>query len=160
MKLNETYDYPAGPEAVYALISDADFREAAAISGGAEDVKVTVEPDGDGHTVTLVRTEVADMPDFVKKISGDKVTVKQVEQWGGPDANGGRKATVKMSVSGQPAGMAGTAALAPDGKGTSFTVSGDVKVSIPFVGKKVEPLIAKAIKASLRHDVAEGKKRL
>jgi hypothetical protein len=160
MKLNETYDYPAGPEAVYALISDADFRKAAAVSGGAEDVTVTIEPDGDGHTVTIVRTEEADMPDFVKKISGDKVTVKQVEQWGAPDADGSRKAKVKMSVSGQPAGMEGTAAIKPDGKGTDFTVSGDVKVSIPFVGKKVEPLIARAIKASLRHDVDEGKKRL
>jgi hypothetical protein len=160
MKLHESFDYPADPEAVFGLISDADFREEATVSGGGENVKVMVEPDGDGATVTVIRTQPAELPDFIKKMTGDTVTVKQVEQWGGPDAKGARKAKIKMSVTGQPAGLEGTASITPDGKGSNFTVAGDVKVSIPFVGKKIEPVIAKAIVASLRHEVKEGQKRL
>lgn len=161
MKLQESFDYHADPEAVYGLISDADFREKATISGGGEDVSVTVEPTGDGATVTILRTMPNDeMPDAVKKLVGNTVTVKQVEQWGAPKADGSRQAKVKMSVSGQPAGMEGTASITPDGAGSNFTVSGEVKVSIPFLGKKIEPMVAKAITASIRHEVKEGQKLL
>jgi hypothetical protein len=160
MKLHESFDYPAGPEAVFALISDPEFRRDATISAGGEDVKVTVEPSGDGITVTIVRKQPADVPEAIKKFTGESVTIKQLERWGGPDAKGGRKAKVEMSVAGQPARMQGSATLEPNGKGTAFTVSGEVKVNVPFVGKKIEPSIAKAVSASLRHDVREGTKRL
>jgi hypothetical protein len=160
MKIRESFEYPAGPEAVFSLISDADFRKDATVSAGGKDVNVTVERKGDGTIVTITRRQPADLPDAIKKIAGDMVGIKQVEEWGAADAGGGRKAKVKMSVVGQPAGLEGTATLAPDGQRTSFTVSGEVKVSVPFIGKKFEPFIAKAVAASLRHDVKEGTKRL
>lgn len=161
MKLHESFDYPADAETVYGLVTDADFREESTISGGGTDVKVTVEPDGEGTKVTVVRTMPNDgMPDAMKKLAGETVTIKQVEQWGGAGADGTRKAKVKLAVSGQPAGMEGTVTIAPDGKGSTFTVVGDVKVNVPFLGKKIEPMIAKAITASLRHEVKEGTKRL
>jgi hypothetical protein len=161
MKLHESFEYPADAEAVYGLVTDAGFREDSTISGGGKDVKVTVEPDGDGATVTVIRTMPNDgMPDAMKKLAGDTVTIKQVEQWGAPDAKGGRKAKIKLSVIGQPAGMEGTVSITPDGKGSAFTLSGDVKVNVPFLGRKIEPMVAKAITASLRHEVKEGTKRL
>jgi hypothetical protein len=161
MKLHESFDYPADADAVYGLITDAGFREDSTISGGGTDVKVTVEPDGEGATVTIVRTMPNDgMPDAMKKLAGASVTIKQVERWSAPDANGARKAKIKLSIIGQPAGMEGTASITPDGKGSAFSVSGDVKVNVPFLGRKIEPMVAKAITASLRHEVKEGTKRL
>jgi hypothetical protein len=161
MKLHESFDYPADADAVYGLITDAGFREDATISGGGKDVTVTVEPDGEGATVTVVRTMPNDgMPDAMKRLAGASVTIKQVERWGAPEANGGRKAKIKLSIIGQPAGMEGTASITPDGKGSAFSVSGDVKVNVPFLGRKIEPMVAKAITASLRHEVKEGTKRL
>ena len=77
-----------------------------------------------------------------------------------PAADGTRTATVSMKVSGQPAGFKGKATLSPDGKGAEFVVAGDVKVDVPFVGKKFEPIIAKAVEASLRYDVKAGVERL
>jgi hypothetical protein len=56
--------------------------------------------------------------------------------------------------------MLGTAVLEAKGGGTSFTVAGDVTVKIPFIGKKIEPEVAKAIKGSLKHEVELGKTRL
>ena len=160
MKLKETFSYPAGVEAVFALISDDAFRTKAAEDAKGRDVSTTVEKEGDDLVVTLVRTQPANLPDFAKKVVGDAVKVKQVERWHAADSDGTRTATISMKVSGQPAGFTGKATLSPDGKGAAFVVSGDVKVNVPFIGKKFEPIIAKAVEASLRYDVKAGVDRL
>lgn len=163
MKLTETFSYPAGVEEVFALMSDDAFRTKAAEGSKGRDVSTTVKQDGDVTVVTLVRTQPATssaVPDFVKKLIGSTVTIKQVERWKAPDADGNRTATVTMKVSGKPAGFKGKASLKRDGKGSEFVITGDVKVDVMFVGKKVEPLIAKAVEASVRHDVKAGVKRL
>ena len=161
MKFNETYTYDgADVEAVYALISSQEFRLEAAEDAGATDIEIDVTEAGGGETLTILRTQPAALPDFVKKLTGDTVKIKQTEKWGAPDGDGTRKADVKMSILGQPAEMLGTAVLENKGGGTVFTVSGDVSVKIPFIGKKVEPEVAKAIRASLQGEVDLGKSRL
>jgi len=160
MKLKESFSYPAGVEAVFALISDDAFRTKAAEDSHGRNVSTTVEQDGAETVVTVVRTQPANIPDFAKKVVGDAVTVKQVERWRAPGADGTRTAAVSMKVAGQPAGFTGKATLSPDGKGAEFVVTGDVKVNVPFVGKKFEPIIAKAVEASLRYDVKAGVARL
>lgn len=161
MKFKESFTYPnTDVESVYALITDPGFREESAAAGGGTDIDVTVKPSGDGHTATVVRAQPADMPDFVKKFTGDTAKIKQTEQWGGADGDGNRSADVKLSIIGQPAEMLGTANLFAKGDDVSFVVEGDVKVSVPFIGKKIEPEVAKAIKAGLRTDVELGVKRL
>ena len=160
MKLKETYTYPAGVEAVFALISDDAFRTKSAEDSHGRDVSTAVEQDGDETVVTLQRTQPADLPDFVKKFVGDAVKVKQVERWHAPAADGTRTATISMKVSGQPAGFKGTVTLQASGTGADFIIAGDVKVDVPFIGKKIEPVIAKAVEAAVRHDVKAGVKRL
>ena len=160
MKLNEKYTYDAGVDAVYGILVDQAFRTDSCANQGATDYEVTVEPKGDGATVTIVRTQAADLPDFVKKLTGSNVKVKQTEVWSGPDASGNRTADVKVSIIGQPAEMVGKAKLYAVGEGSEFTVDGDVTVKIPFLGKKIEPEVAKAIKASLREEVDYGKSKL
>jgi protein involved in polysaccharide export with SLBB domain len=161
MKLKETYAYPAGPTAVFALIQDPAFRKQSIEATGGTDVGIDVEPSGDEVTITIVRSQKATkIPDFIKSFIGETVRVKQVEKWGAPDADGNREAALTMHVQGQPAGMEGHATLMQDGKGASFVVQGDVRVKVPFVGKKIEPFIAKVIESSLRHDVNAGIKHL
>lgn len=161
MKLKEEFSYSgADVEAVYALITDQSFRMESCKNQGAHEFDVTVEESGDGATVTVVRTQDADMPDFVKKLTGSTVKVKQTEVWGAPDGDGNRAADVKVSIIGQPAEMTGKAKLFAKGEGTEFTLAGDVKVSIPFIGKKIEPEVAKAIRASLREEVEYGQTKL
>ena len=160
MKLNEKYTYDAGVDAVYGILVDQAFRTDSCANQGATDYEVTVEPKGDGATVTIVRTQAADLPDFVKKLTGSTVKVKQTEVWSGPDASGNRTADVKVSIIGQPAEMVGKAKLYAAGEGSEFTIDGDVTVKIPFLGKKIEPEVAKAIKASLREEVDYGKSKL
>ncbi len=161
MKLKESFSYEgADVESVFALISDQVFRTESCANQDATDYEVSVDNSGGGATVTLVRTQEADMPDFVKKLTGNTVKVKQTEVWSAPDADGNRSADVKVSIVGQPAEMVGTATLKGSSSGTEFTVEGNVKVSIPFIGKKIEPEVAKAIVASLREEVSYGMERL
>ncbi len=160
MKFRESYHYPAGVEDVFALVSDDAFRAATAEAAKAREVSTTVEQDGGDTVVTVIRTQPADLPDFAKKVVGDAVKVKQVERWHAPGSDGSRTATVSMKVIGQPAGFTGEARLSAEGKGAEFVVSGEVKVNVPFVGKKFEPMIAKAVEASLRYDVKAGVERL
>jgi uncharacterized protein DUF2505 len=161
MKLNESFSYSGSDvESVYALITDQAFRTESCANQGSMDYTVTVEPNGDGATVTVIRTQEADLPDFVKKLTGSTVKVKQTEVWSGPGGDGSRTADVKVSIIGQPAEMVGKATLSATGDGSEFELNGDVKVSIPFIGKKIEPEIAKAITLSLREEVAYGMERL
>lgn len=161
MKISESLTYEgADVEAVYGLITDQAFRTESCANQGATDYEVTVEESGGGATVTVIRTQEADMPDFVKRLTGSTVKVKQTEVWSAPDAAGNRTADVKVSIIGQPAEMTGKAALFAQDGDTEFTLEGDVKVSIPFIGKKIEPEVAKAITASIRDEVDYGKTRL
>ncbi len=160
-KINHSLSYPgADVEAVYGLIANQAFRTESCEQQGSSDIEVTVEKSGDGDTVTVVRKQDAAMPDFVKKLTGDTVKVKQTEKWSGPAADGSRTADVKVSIIGQPAEMNGTATLTPGAEGTAFDLVGDVKVSIPFLGKKIEPEVAKAIIASLDEEVEYGMTKL
>lgn len=161
MKFNETYSYgDADVEAVFGLISSKEFRTESGEESGASDIDVDVDESGGGVTITIVRTQPAEMPDFVKKLTGDTVKVKQTEKWSAPAADGSRRADVKVSIIGQPAEMLGTAVLESTGGGTEFTVNGDVTVKIPFIGKKIEPEVAKAIRGSLKNEVELGMTRL
>jgi hypothetical protein len=163
VKLTEKFSYDgADVAAVYGLLTDQAFRTESCANQRATDYEVTVEPngDGDGATVTILRTQEADMPDFVKKLTGKTVKVKQTEVWSAPDASGNRTADVKVSIIGQPAEMIGVAKLFARDGGSDFTVDGDVKVSIPFIGKKIEPEVAKAIRSSLREEVDYGMSKL
>ncbi len=162
MKLNETFSYPgATVESVYAIITDQSFREEAADADGAleRDITVTSNSVG-GDTVTILRKMPAAMPDFIKKLTGETVKVKQIEEWSGPDSAGNRTANVSVNIIGQPAEMTGTATLDGSRPDASFVIEGDVKVKIPFLGKKIEPEVVKAITSSLRHEVELGSKRL
>lgn len=161
MNFNETFTYAgADVESVYGLITDQEFRTESCANQGSTDYTVTVEEKGDGAIVTVIRTQAADLPEFVKRLIGSTVKVKQTEAWGGPDADGTRKADVKVSFIGQPAEMVGTATLSSTSGGCEFALNGDVKASIPFIGKKIEPEIAKAITASLREEVEYGMEKL
>ena len=161
MKLNESFSYAGSDvESVYALITDQAFRTESCANQGSTDYTVTVEEKGDGATVTVIRTQAAELPEFVKKLTGSTVKVKQTEVWSGPGADGSRSADVKVSIIGQPAEMVGKATLSAAGDGSEFVLNGDVKVSIPFIGKKIEPEISKAIIASLREEVEYGMEKL
>ena len=157
MKINETFQYEGvSAEDVYGLVSSEEFRTESAEAQMSLELDLSVELNGDGHTISIKRRLPAELPDFIKRLTGDTVEVHQLEEWSGPSADGSRTAKVVVKVIGQPASMKGTSTIAPAGDGATMTIAGDVEVKIPLIGRKVEPEIAKTILRSIRQEVELG----
>ncbi|CAN5187599.1 hypothetical protein BH09ACT10_BH09ACT10_15040 [soil metagenome] len=158
MKINQTFSYEgADVSSVFGLITNKEFRDEVSEKIHAISYESTIEPHGEGFNVSIKRKMPAQMPDFIKKLTGETVEVLQREDWSAPAADGSRTADVKVNILGQPASMTGTAKIYASGSGTEFSLTGDVTVKIPFLGKKIEPEVAKAIIAALTSEVELGK---
>jgi len=160
VKLTESFNYPATTEQVFGLVTSQEFREESCARQGATEYTVTVTEEGSTTTVKIVRTMPSDMPEFIRKLTGENVTITQIEKWGAADASGTHTAEVSVDIHGQPAGMKGTSVIRAEGEGAVMAVDGNVKVSLPFIGRKIEPEVAKAISASLRDEVEFGKTKI
>ena len=157
MQLRETIEYDATPEKVFAMLCDQAWREQVCEATQALRWNVTIEASNGGATVTVVREVRAQVPAAVRAMVGETIEIVATETWGSADADGSRTADVRVEVSRQPAGMTGQLRLEPAGDGSRETLVGEVKVSIPFFGKTIEPEIAKAIRAALVVEGSEGR---
>jgi uncharacterized protein YndB with AHSA1/START domain len=138
MKLTHSTTYDAPPAEVYAMLTDREFRERAAAATGVVSAEVTVEPRGGGHVVTVDQVQpTAGLPSFAKKITGDTTRAVVVETWSDLST-----ATVTIDTPGKPSKVSGTYSLREEGGGTVQTFDGELKVSVPLVGGKLEKLLA------------------
>jgi uncharacterized protein YndB with AHSA1/START domain len=160
MKINKKYDYPASTEQVFELMTSKEFREECCVYQESPEYTVEVTQEGDETVIRVERKEKNDLPDFVKKLTGEYVRVIQVEKWGPADASGTRTAKVFVDIVGQPAQMKGTSTLYASGDASVLELDAEVKVAIPLIGRKIEPEIVKAISASLDKDVELGTTKL
>jgi len=149
MELREVLEYDAPPDRVFAMLGDAGWRERVCEEQRAESWDVAVDAVDDQAWVTVVRVLPARVPDLVKSMVGKTIETVQTEKWGPAAADGSRRADFHVQVKGQPATVTGEVRLEPSGAGTRQTVVGDVRVKIPFVGKRIEPEIAKALRAGI-----------
>jgi uncharacterized protein DUF2505 len=148
LKLSATYD--ASPAEVFAIISDPSFRETACEQTHALSYDVSVTDDGPDVVIRVAREMPTDqVPDFAKKFVGSTITVIQTETWHPAAGDGSRTADVQGEIKGTPAAFTGTASITGKPGDTVQSVDLDVKVSVPLIGKKIEPFIAKAIEAAL-----------
>lgn len=151
MKLTVESASPATAEQIYASHIQQSVREEACRQSGALSYEVLITPTTRGGTEVLVdRVMAPDVPDFIRNFVGESIGIRQVELWSAPDAQGTRRATIRLTIKNQPAGMTGEAILTTVGSGSKLVVTGDVKVAIPLFGRKVEPQIVKVIESALR----------
>ncbi|WP_237187095.1 DUF2505 domain-containing protein [Rothia nasimurium] len=126
----------------------------------SEKVRISFESfsvDGDpagAFTATTVRAIPADrIPDMAKKLPGvsNGVSVSQVDRVSAPAADGSRTVVSEVTVKGIPVTGNATQTLTPAGETTEVKVDGEVKCSIPLVGKKIaaaaEPQIGRVFSA-------------
>ncbi len=161
MRLSERVQYPAAPDAVYAMLTDEAFREDVCQATGALSWSVEVDaagPDrGAGASVTVRRVLPSDVPDMVKRLVGETIEVVQTEQWEpGDDVGPARRAEVLVEIVGQPAKMIGMATIEPNGDSTVFAIDGEVTVSIPLFGGKLEKEVARAIGSAVAVEHRQG----
>lgn len=105
-------------------------------------------------TATTVRSVPADrLPDIAQKIPGASsgISLTQVDQVSAPAADGSRTILSEVSVKGIPVTGKATQTLTPQGDATVAQVEGEVKCSIPLIGKKIaaaaEPQIGRVFSA-------------
>ena len=150
MELKQTASYNATPEEIFATITDATFREQACEKTKALSYDVTVTESG-GDTVVRVQREMTSegVPDIARRFVGQSLTVIQTETWHPVKADGSREADITGDIPGTPVSIKGTGRLAPEGGTTVQATNLDVKVSVPLIGRKIEPFVVDAIRAGL-----------
>ncbi|MGI8578702.1 MAG: DUF2505 domain-containing protein [Nocardioidaceae bacterium] len=162
MDLHAEISYPhTSIDKVFALITDRGFRGEVCEATHALDHEVRVHQLDDAVTmVTVNRTMAAEVPAIARKFVGETIDVTQTEEWQPATDPGRRTANLNVSIKGQPAKVTGTITLDAIDGGVREVIDGEVKVSIPFIGKAIEPEVAKGITAALNTEQQLGQARL
>ena len=156
MKFRHEISYDAAPDEVFAMLREAVFREQVCEAQHATDCTAEIDGVDDTMSVLVDQKRPADgIPSFAKKFVGDSIHIRQREEWSSPTS-----ATLDVTIPGKPGHMKGTITLRPLGDGTVETVEGDIKVSIPLVGAKIEGLVAELFEHALETEQRLGRKWL
>lgn len=154
MDITTRLEFAAPPAEVHAMLTDEKYldevcRETESTSW---DVEVT------GATTRTSRTFPA--PAAVARFTGADLTVTERTAWGEAGADGARTGDLEMTVQGQPVSLRGQLAVAPGGPGTVVQLTGELKVAIPLLGKKLEQSTAPAVLAGFRKQQEVGERWL
>jgi TusA-related sulfurtransferase len=153
MKFRHDLEYDAAPDEVHAMLADRAFREKVCVAIRSVRHTVAVSPDGQSMSVLIDQTQPAKgIPSFAQKFVGDEIRVVQEESW--TDGSG---ADLSVTIPGKPGHLKGAIRLSGNGSGTVETVSGDIKVSIPLLGGKLEALIGDLLGAALDTEERVGR---
>ncbi|MFQ1000862.1 DUF2505 domain-containing protein [Modestobacter sp. SSW1-42] len=150
MPIDSTVSYPASPDAVVAVLTDEQFLRdrAAALNAQVQEVTVT----GQASTVRL-SAPTAGIPPVFARFVGSSVTVVERSAWV-PDGEGGHRSAldVQSEVFGREVRVTGERRLRPEAGGTQATVTGDVRVDAPIVGKQAENAVRELMTVVLRKE--------
>lgn len=154
MKLRETLSLPLAPREAATMYADPEYTEIRRRTLGASAASSTVSGQAEGaFTVSTELSMPTDrVPDMVRPFVGSAVTVREVQEWSAPEADGGRRGTMRLEVAGTPAGMTATLTLAPAGaEGSRVEIDGDLVAKVPLLGPRLEkaavPYISKVLRA-------------
>jgi hypothetical protein len=154
MDISSHLEFAAPPADVYAMMTDQNYLDEVSVASGSLSHHASVE----GSTTKTSRTLPA--PDSAARFTGPELTINDEVAWGDASPDGSRRATVTMTVLGQPVSFKGNLQLASGGRGSVVDVAGQLKVAIPFLGRKLEESAAPAVTASYRTQQEVGDKWL
>jgi hypothetical protein len=139
MDISSHLDFAADPADVYAMMTDQGYLDEVCVASGSLSYDVSV----DGSTTRTSRTLPA--PDSAVRFTGPKLTVNDEVVWGDPSSDGSRGGTVTMTILGQPVKFRGKLQLSAGGRGSVLDITGELKVAIPILGKKLAESAAPAV---------------
>lgn len=157
MKITEAIDYSCIPEAAFAMMTTEAFQAQKCTDAGALNHDATISRSGERTRIVVDRDLPTDrLPDFVKSMVGQTLSVTETWQFGAAGVGGGRDGSLRVEVKGTPIALAAAVVLAPSGAGTLITIDGDLKASIPLFGAKIEKAAAPAVIGALRSEQRTG----
>lgn len=161
MGFSGSEQYPADIETVFEFLCDPDAIEERFTAAGDVDIEIIrCEPDGDDFVIEVERVVTVDLPSFAKKVLKPRNSTRQTDRWGPPQADGSRQGSYTIEVSGAPLETSGTHDLHHDGDGTKHTVTGEINVKIPIVGKRIGKFASGTAEDRLKADFSFNKARL
>src|SRR4051812_19481852 len=154
MDISSTIEFSAAPDRVYSMMTDREYLEEVCRASEASSYDASV----DGSRTRTSRTLKS--PASAARFTGPELTVVEETTWYDASGDGSRIAAVKLSVLGQPVNLNGQLQLSPGGAGTIAQLSGDLKVAIPLLGRKLEESAAPAVLAGVRTQQKGGEEWL
>lgn len=155
MRITETVSHPADPVRSFQMLTDHDYQVERARRSGATDQTVDVDRDpGDGSTTVTTQRHLPSegLPDLARTFLGPQLLVVETVRWGAADADGEREGAMSLELPGVPVSFTGGVHLrrgrAPGS--TEHVVDGDLEANIPFLGKKIEAMVAHQIQDMVR----------
>ncbi|MEL4506061.1 DUF2505 domain-containing protein [Luteococcus sp. H138] len=143
MEISSRLDFEADPKTTYLMLTDKGWLEQ--LVSRSEATSHSIDIAGQTTRVEMTLPAPGEMARFV----GSALKLNQVVTWGDPAADDSREGSLTIEVPGMPVKMDGTARLYPGGKGTIVDYQGELKVSIPLMGKKIEQQAAPYVKDAI-----------
>lgn len=149
--------YPASIERVLAMFTDPAYvtRKASALQGTEIVAEVTPTDDG-GTKVVCGRSIPADVPPAAKPFVGERITVTETHTWAPAAGAGERDGKVDVAFSGAPVSVKGTITAVGSGESTTVTYDVTVSAGVPFLGPKLEELVADQLETAISYEESLG----
>ena len=137
-------EYGGSVEQVHQAFSDEQYWLARLADSGADDYSLdSMTVDAEGINIETTQRLRADrLPGVVTQFHRGDLSIVREETWS-PIRDGQSTATIKLTITGAPATLSGTAVLAPakSGGGSRLEFKATVQVDVPLVGGKIENFI-------------------
>jgi uncharacterized protein DUF2505 len=138
-------EYEGTVEQVHRAFSDEQYWLVRLADSGADDATLDSMDIGEDGSIDVVTTQTLRsdrLPAVVTQFHRGDLSFVREETWT-PVHDGRATATIKGSITGAPATLTGTAALAPatSGAGSRLEFKATVEVKVPLVGGKIENFI-------------------
>ncbi len=150
MDISTDLDFAADPATVYAMMLDRGYQEQVCVDSQSRRWEVEITPPTTWTSRTL------DAPDSAARFTGPELTILETTTWGEAGPDGSRDATLVLTVDKQPVALNGRLRLAPGGRGTTVRLTGELKVNVPLLGRKLEQGAAPAVLAGFRTQQRAG----
>jgi Protein of unknown function (DUF2505) len=159
MQFNDKHGFDKPAATVLKMFSDKAYFEKKYAALGYRNIEV-LEHVADARKFRIkVRYSApnsAPVPDFAKKFLGETNVVTQSDTWD-LDRKTGR---LEAEIKGVPVKVAADMKLADEGNGSSNTLKWSLDCGIPFVGGKLEQLVAADIQSKAKGDLAKSREIL
>ena len=132
---------PHSAEKVFGALVDETYLRDRLASIGGNDAELVTYSSADGKTSYQLKQGVPaeHLPSIAKSMLGGDLVIQRIENWA---AGAG---TVEVTINGVPGRLDGAFTITDNGAGSKTTLVGEVKVSIPLMGGKLEKLIAEQV---------------
>jgi len=159
MQFNDKHTFARPAATVLKMFSDRAYFEQKYRALGYTDIEV-LEHKADARKfrikVRYTAPNSAPVPDFAKKFLGATNVVTQTDAWDLDKKTGRLEAEIK----GVPVKVAADMKLADEGTGAANTLKWNLDCGIPFVGGKLEQLVAADIQSKAGNDLARSRELL